>query len=158
MWSRMKKESVITAAMLILLTYTLGLSLISQAFPADQASKTLSNSGLIQIQTTPGLGVYSDSQCTTPLTSLSWGTLQPGGSQTRDCWIKNEDDTALTLSLLTSGWSPAAAENYLDLSWNYDSQPINPGASVEITLTLSVDASITGITTFSFDITIIGSV
>ena len=151
------KESVITGAMFILITYTLGLSLVSQAFPATQTTQTLSSTGSIQIQTTADIGVYSDVGCTTPLTSLSWGTLQPGGSQDRDCYIKNEGNTPLTLSLQTTGWNPAAAENYLDLSWDYNGAPIGAGAVIHVTFTLSVDSGITGVTTFSFDITIVGT-
>jgi hypothetical protein len=151
------KESIITGAMIILITYTLGLSLVSQAFPATQTTQTLSSTGSIQIQTTADLGVYSDPACTTPKTSLSWGTLQPGGSQTQDCYIKNEGNTALTLSLQTSSWSPSVAESYLDLSWDYNGNPINADAVVHVTFTLSVDSGITGVTTFSFDITIVGT-
>ena len=151
------KESIITGAMIILVTYTLGLSLVSQAFPATQTTQTLSSSGSIQIQTTADLGVYSDPACTIPLTSLSWGTLQPGGSQTHSCYIKNEGDTALTLSLQTTGWNPAIAENYLNLSWNYNGASIGAGAVIHVTFTLSVDAGITGVSTFSFDITIVGT-
>ncbi len=151
------KESMITGAMIILITYTLGLSLVSQAFPATQTTQTLSSSGTIQIQTTADLGVYADPACTTPKTSLAWGTLQPGGSQTQDCYIKNEGDTPLTLSLQTTGWSPAAAETYIHLSWDYNGASIGAGSVIHVTFTLSVDASITGVTNFSFDITIVGT-
>ena len=151
------KESIITGAMLILITYTLGLSLVSQAFPQAQTSKTLSSTGSIQIQTTVGIGVYSDSQCNNPLTSMSWGTLEPGGSQNVVCYIKNEGNTPTTLTMYASNWSPASAENYLTLNWNYDSNPIDIDVVVQITFTLTVSPDITGITTFSFDITIVGS-
>jgi hypothetical protein len=151
------KESIITGAMFILITYTLGLSLVSQAFPATQTTQTLSSTGSIQIQTSADIGVYSDPACNNPKTSLPWGTLQPGGSQTQDCYIKNEGNTALTLSLQTTGWNPAAAENYLDLSWDYNGNPIGADAVIHVTFTLSVDAGITGITSFSFDITIVGT-
>ena len=151
------KESIITGAMFILTTYTLGLSLVSQAFPATQTSQTLSSTGSIQIQTTADIGIYADSGCTTPLTGLPWGTLQPGGSQTYDVYIKNEGDTPLILSLQTSGWTPANAENYLDLSWNYNGAPIGADAVVHVTFTLTVDASIEGITSFSFDVNIVGT-
>ena len=151
------KESIITGAMLILITYTLGLSLVTQAFPASQATKTFSSSGAIQIQTTAGIGVYSNSQCSTQLSSILWGTLQPGGSQSDICYIKNEGNTPITLSLQASNWSPASASNYLALSWNYNNQPISPNQVVQVTLTLSVASNIAGITNFGFDITIIGS-
>ena len=141
------KESIITGAMLILITYTLGLSLVSQAFPAAQTSKTLSSTGSIQIQTTVGIGVYSDSQCNNALTSMSWGTLEPGGSQNVVCYIKNEGSAASTLSMYALNWDPEslATSNYLVLSWNYDSNPISPDAVVQITFTLTVSPDITGI-------------
>ena len=151
------KESIITSAMLILVTYTLGLSLVSQAFPAGQTTRTLSSTGAIQIQATAGIGVYSDQQGTTPLTSVPWGTLQPGGTKILTVYIKNEGSTSTTLSLETSNWNPTAAENYLGLGWNYNGDPINPDAVVQITFTLTVASNIEVITTFGFDITIVGS-
>jgi len=76
-----------------------------------------------------------------------------------DCYIKNEGNTPLTLSLQISGWSPVDAENYLDLNWDYNEAPIGAGAVIYVTFTLSVDAGITvtGIKSFSFDITIVGT-
>ena len=148
------KESVIIGAMLILVTYTLGLSLVGQAFPATQTSKTLSSTGTIE---TIGVGVYTDFQCNTPLSSIPWGTLEPGESQSVICYIKNEGDLPSTLSMYTSNWSPSTAEEYLTLSWNYSGQSINSGDAIQVTFTLTVDASIEGITSFSFDITIVGT-
>ena len=153
-----RKEALITGAMLILITYTLCLSLVTQAFPAGQAIKTFSSTGTIQIQTTAGIGIYSNSQCSNQLNSVSWGTLQPGGTQTATCYIRNEGNTPITLTLQVSNWNPAAASNYLALNWNYNNQPISPNQVVQVTLTLSVNPNIQGITTFGFDITIVGSV
>ena len=154
-----RKESIITGAMLILITYTLGLSLISQAFPATQTSQTISSSGSIQIQTTADIGIYSNSYCTIPMSSLAWGTLQPGGSQNIDCWIRNEGGTPLTLSMYISNWFPEslATSNHIVLSWNYDSTSIDPDVAVQVTLTLTVSSYISGITNFSFDISIVGT-
>jgi len=148
------KESVITGAILILITYTLGLSLVSQAFPAAQTSKTLSSTGTIE---TIGVGVYTTAQCSTAVTSIPWGTLEPGASQDFVCYIRNEGNSPTTLSLQTTNWSPSVAATYLDLDWDYDNQPISPDDSIEVTFTLTVDASIEEITSFSFDITIIGT-
>jgi hypothetical protein len=149
------KESIITGAMILLITYTLGLSLVSQAFPATQTTKTLSSAG--SIQTTADIGVYSDSGCQSPLSSMSWGTLEPGGSQAIVCYIKNEGTSALTLSMYPSGWNPANADDYLTLSWNYNGASINPDTAIQVTFTLYVDASIEGITSFSFDVNIVGT-
>ena len=149
------KEFIITSAMLILITYTLSLSLVSQAFPATQTSKTLSSTGSIQIQASPGIGIYSNSLCTQELSNIPWGTLEPGASQDIVLYIKNEGNVAITLNMQTDNWSPQSAEDYLTLSWNYNNQPLSAGSSIAVTLTLDVDGSITGITTFGFDIIII---
>ncbi|MBN2260328.1 MAG: hypothetical protein JW702_07270 [Clostridiales bacterium] len=151
------KEYMITGAMLILITYTLSLSIVSQAFSAEQTSTTLSNSGTIQIQTTQGIGIYSNQQCTTEQLSITWGTLEPGGNQSVICYIKNEGNTETVFSMQTSNWEPSNAADYITLSWDYDGQAINPEDTVEITFTLSVSPEITGITSFNFDITLIGS-
>lgn len=148
------KESMIAGAMVVLITYTLSLSLVSQAFPATQTSQTLSSTGSIQ---TIGVGVYTNYQCTTQLTSIPWGTLEPGESQNVQCYIKNEGTSPVTLSMYTSNWSPSSADNYLEFSWNYAGQSINPGSAIPVTLTLTVSANIEGITTFGFDITIVGT-
>lgn len=155
--SMKSKEFMITGAMVLLITYTLSLSVVSQAFSAGQSSTTFSSAGAIQIQATLGIGVYSDSQTNIPLTTVSWGTLQPGGSQNVIFYIKNEGNSATTLSLESSNWSSTAAETYLGLSWNDNGNPINPDAVVQITLTLTVDANIQGVENFNFDITIVGT-
>lgn len=151
------KEYIISIAMLGLITYTIGLSLVSQAYPAGQAVTKLSSGGTIQITTTEGLGVYSNYQCTEELTVLDWGTLEPGSIQTITIYVKNEGDSPATLSLETSNWIPSAASEYLTLNWNYYNQILNPDSNSQVILTLSVDQSIHGIENFSFDVSIIGN-
>ena len=151
------KEFIITGAMLVLITYTLSISLVSQALPASQTSTTFSSAGSIQIQTTPGIGIYSNNQCDEELTTVSWGTLQPGETIDVICYIQNEGDSPITLSLVTSNWLPTSASNYLALTWNYDNQPIAINDLTQITLTLSIASNIEGVTNFGFDITIVGS-
>jgi len=150
----MRKEYVITGSIIVLLTYTLGLSLVSQTLTAPQTSRTVSSTGSIL---TIGVGVYIDSICSTPLTSIPWGTLEPGQSQDIVCFIKNEGTSESTLSMYTSNWSPSDAEDYLNLSWDYSGVAINAGSVAQVTFTLNVDSSIEDISNFSFDITIVGT-
>lgn len=149
-----KKETILTGAIIIIAIYTLTVTLVSQAFPAVESTKTLSSSGTI---VTVGVGVYTSPSCSTPVTAIPWGALEPGESQNFVCYIRNEGSTPTTLSMYTSNWSPSAASNYLSLSWDYAGETINPDAVIQVTFTLTVSESITGITTFSFDITIVGS-
>ena len=126
-----------------------------QVFPAGQTSLALSSTG--SIQTTQGLRAYSNFECTSPQTAIEWGELEKGGSTSVTIYIKNEGDSPQTLSLVTSDWSPTSAADYLTISWNYDNQPLNPNGVVQVTLTLSVDSSIQGITTFGVNLLIVGS-
>jgi hypothetical protein len=148
------KESIIIGALLMLVTYTLALSLVGQAFPQASSSKTLSSSGTIE---TIGVSAYSDAAGSNHLTSIPWGTLAPGVSKNFTCYIRNDGNSPSTLSMYPSSWNPSNASNYLTLSWDYGGQSINPGSLVAVTFTLSVSASIEGITSFSFDITIAGT-
>ena len=148
------KELAIASATLILVTFTLALSLVGQALPPAQTSRTLSNAGAIKAI---GVGVYWDGTCTEVVSSIDWGTLEPGSNKNFTCYIRNEGNSPSTLSMYTSNWSPQNASNYINLSWDYDGQFLNPDEVAQVTFTLSVSASIDGITNFRFDITIVGS-
>jgi len=106
---------------------------------------------------TAGVGVYWDDECTNPVDSINWASVEPGGVKDRACYIRNEGNSAKVLSFETSNWNPSSAQNYMTLSWNYGGQFINPNDVVKVRFTLSVSNSITGITRYSFDITVIGS-
>jgi hypothetical protein len=138
---------------MIMLAFLSGF-IVSIAVSATQTSTTLSSVGALKAI---GVGVYWDSSFTNRTTAINWGTLDPGTQKSFTMYIRNEGNSAITLSQSTSNWNPSAASNYLTLTWNYNGQTINAGASVQVTLTLTVSASITGVSNFTFDITIVGS-
>jgi hypothetical protein len=148
------KEFVVAGATLTLVAYVLALSLVGQVLSAVQTSRTVSNAGTVK---TIGVGVYRDTACTNMLSSVDWGVLEPGSSENVSCYIRNEGSSVSTLSMYTSNWNPSNASGYMSLSWDYGEQSIDVDEVVQVTFTLSVDAGIEGITSFSFDITIVGS-
>ena len=103
------------------------------------------------------IDVYGDAACTQVISSVGWGEIEAGSSKNRVVYVKNNGDDGVSLSLLTENWSPSGASNYLQLSWDYDGSTIVSGEVRQITLTLSVSPSASGIDGFSFDIVIIGS-
>jgi len=103
------------------------------------------------------IDVYGDAACTQVISSVGWGEIEAGSSKTRVVYVKNNGDDGVSLSLLTENWNPSGASNYLQLSWDYDGSTIVSGEVRQITLTLSVSSSASGIDGFSFDIVIIGS-
>jgi hypothetical protein len=135
----------ITMVALILTVTTAGLLSVSQS---------VSSSGSI---TTVNVGVYSDSACTLPLTSINWGTISPGTTVTKTIYVKNTGNTQITLSMTTNGWSPTSANGPLTLTWNKEGTTLSAGISTAATLTLTVSSSISGITTFSVNIVISGT-
>jgi hypothetical protein len=146
-----RKEGIVVCAAAALVVYTLALSMLSPVMSAIQASKSVSNSGSVK---GIGVGIYSDQSCTSPVSSFNWGILDPGSNANKTIYIRNEGNTAATLSLATSNWNPATASSYMTLTWNYGGQTLSVNQVVQVKLTLSVSSSTTGITNFSFDITV----
>jgi hypothetical protein len=150
-----RKEFILVTAIVILITYTSTLLLVMQVFPAGQTTYSLASSG--SIKATEGIGVYSNLACTEPQTTIQWGELEKGGSANVIIYVKNEGDSLLTLSLVTSDWSPTSVADYLTISWNYNSQPLNPDSVVQITLTISVEPDAPTIPNFGVNLLIVGN-
>jgi hypothetical protein len=117
-------------------------------------STTLSSTGTI---TSVNVGVYSDSGCTQPLSSINWGSLAPGESTTRTIYLKNTGTAPVTLSMTTTSWTPSNANTYLSLTWNRESYSLTAGNTVQAILTLMASSSAGNITSFSVNIVITGT-
>jgi hypothetical protein len=128
--------------------------MLAQVLSATQISSTLSNQGTVK---TVGVGVYWDPGLANRTTVLEWGLLDPGSQKSFTVYIRNEGNSAVTLSQTTSNWNPTATSNYVTLNWNYNGQQVNSGGSVQVTFTLATSSNVNGIGTFSFDVTIVGS-
>lgn len=101
--------------------------------------------------------VYQNAACSVVLTRIDWGLLEPGQSKTVLCYLKSLSSVNAVLSLSTGGWNPAAAQNFLQLTWNREGYVLQPDQVLNASLTLQVDPSISGVQSFSFNITIIAT-
>jgi hypothetical protein len=146
-----KHEVKIAIATLILIGCALSLSMLSQVMSSMQTNMKISNQGTLKAV---GVGVYWDSGLTNKVSSIDWGLLEPGSNVNKTVYIRNEGNAAATLSMTTSNWNPSNASNYLTLTWNYGGQTLNVNEAIQVKFTLSALSSVTGITNFSFDITI----
>lgn len=113
--------------------------------------------GSIATIKTVDVGVYEDINCTTLVTTIDWGMVEPGESMNYSAFIRNEANVPITLALTTENWNPADASTWITLTWNYTGETLLVNEVIDVTLTLTVDAEITEISTFSFDIIITGS-
>jgi len=150
----LERGKAVAIAAFALVSYTLALCAVGQVMSMLQADTTVSNVGAVKAV---GVGVYWDLDCVDAVVSINWGTLEPGSIETVDVYIRNEGNSASTLSMYTENWTPTEASTYMTLDWDYSGQSLNPGEVVAVTFTLTVSSSIQGITSFSFDIVIVGS-
>ena len=145
----MRKASVVVAAVALLGTVlaltTLGLLSVNQSVPS---------SGTI---TSVNVGVYSDPGCTTNCTSISWGSISPGSVVTKTVYVKNTGTAQITLNMTSNSWSPPAANGPIALTWDKEGAVLTASQVATTTLTLTVSSSISGVTSFSFNIVITGS-
>lgn len=101
-----------------------------------------------------GCQVYSDPTLTTPLTLIDWGTMSPGDTKAVTMYVVNTGNTPALLSLSTAEWTPTQAQQHFTLTWNYTNTPLQPLTPLTLQLALTAKPTITGITDFSFTITI----
>jgi len=151
-----KKGKKMMLFLFIVASLVLNLFLLSTISGQLSTRTQMYSYGSIQIQTT-GIAAYRDAGCTTRASDVPWGTLKPGSSGQYVFYIKNEGTTSLNLFLNTENWSPANAANYITLSWNYNGQTVAPNQVIQVTLTLTVSQSISGINSFGFDIVLTGT-
>jgi hypothetical protein len=97
------------------------------------------------------VGVYSNSACTNPLTTINWGSVGPGEEKQFTCYVKSLSNVPTTLTLGAANFNSTQASQYLSLSWNRQGYNVAPGEIVTATLTLHVDQAVQGLAGFSFD-------
>ena len=131
-----------------------GIMMLASVLALMQSNRSFSNNGTI---TTVNVGAYQDSSCTQVLSSIDWGNVVPGSSSSRTVYVKNTGNAPISLNITLNTWNPSNAGSYMNLTWNQERTVLNVGNSVATLLVLSVSASVTGITSFSFNATITGT-
>jgi hypothetical protein len=101
-----------------------------------------------------GVGIYWDQGCTNRTLSLDWGLIEPGSNSTVMVYVRNEGDSAVSLWIATSNWTPSVALGYITLTWTYSGTILSADEVIPMELNLNVSPTVSGITDFSFDIVI----
>ena len=134
---------VMLAAICILTIVVLGI--ITAGFGS---SKTIVYGSSVQ---GVGVGIYWNQACTNSTLSLNWGLIKAGSNNTLTVYIKNEINSAASLLLGTSNWTPSTSLRYISLNWNYSGQVLRVDQVIPLELTLTVSPTINKITDFSFN-------
>jgi hypothetical protein len=77
--------------------------------------------------------------------------MDAGSTNNLTVYIRNEVNSAASLSLGTSNWTPSASSNYISLNWNYSGQALRVDQVIPLELTLTVSHTIIEITDFRFN-------
>ncbi len=134
----------------------IGVALTLTTFAALSANLNLSSGGTVSASA--NLGVYSDSGCTQSLSNINWGTLTAGSIVSQVIYIKNTSSgLSLSLNMTTSNWNPSTANGPITVTWNQQGTDLQPGQSVEATITLTVSSSEVNLNNFSVQINIGGT-
>lgn len=129
-------------------------AIIVTALGALSASYPFNNTATIKAV---GVSIYWYSNGTSPVTTIDWGTIAAGESVAKTVYIRNNGTVPVVLNMTTSEWTPSTAANYITVTWNCSNYFLSAGHVVGATLNLNVNSTISGITNFSFRITITGT-
>jgi hypothetical protein len=69
--------------------------------------------------------------------SIVWGDLYIGDSKSTSIFVESTSNVPVKLIYNVSDWFPPAISQYLNLYWDYDGAPLNPGQTISIKLTLT---------------------
>jgi hypothetical protein len=127
--------------------------------PSPTISSTLTATPIPTSSPSPAakIAIYSSVSCVTALSSINWGQLTPGTTQSMTVYVRNEGNAAATLSKSLTNWSPSSLESYLSLDWNYGGQSLATSAVVAVALKLTVLATTPAMASFGFDTVITGT-
>ena len=151
MESFLKNKGKIALVILALVSCALATGILGTVLSSTQTSGIISNVGSVK---GIGVGIYWGSACTNRTSSINWGSLDPGSNKTVTVYVRNEGNAVATLSKAEQNWNPSAASNYMTLSWNYAGQTLSVNQVFQVKLTLIVSSTVSGITNFSFDLTV----
>jgi len=150
----MKRRLFVIVSVLAIAALALSLSALYPAMSESQRrypKKPVPGRGLIK---STDFGIYADQACTTPISSINWGILDPSSTVNRTVYIRNEGNAVAGLGMTLSNWNPVNAADYITFTWDYAGQTLDVGRVTQITLTLYIRENIQGITNFTFDMTI----
>lgn len=118
------------------------------------AHRRIPNAGNVK---TVGVGVYWNSTCTSNVTSVDWGFLEPGATANVTIYIRNEGNIPVVLNVTADNWNPTSARDNIALTWNREGYVLNADSVIQAVLTLSVSSDISEVESFNFDILITGT-
>jgi hypothetical protein len=94
--------------------------------------------------------------------TIHWNPMYIGSSENTSFYVRSISNVPVILGYSVTGWDPPGINSFLNLSWNYDQEPLLRNQTIFLTLTLSSQSSsdfanylvTNNVTAFSFTIEI----
>jgi hypothetical protein len=150
-------KKIVTATILLLIFVT-SISLVNPVISKKSNNNGKNSSSNGAIKEVASIEIYWDSKGTNRVTSISWGSLEPGTEKTITIFVRNLEKNKINLNYYTSNWMPSEITDYLTLKWDYNGQTIEFRETVQVIFTLVVSENTQSGGDFDFDITIVGSI
>jgi hypothetical protein len=110
---------------------------------------------------TLGVKAYWDQNLQNQTTGIQWGTVQLGQTYNVTFYLQSTSNVPVILEMTSTNWTylemnnmiaagPTNSTSYMNISWNYNYQTLNPNEIIETTLALTTDNS-TNFITFLVD-------
>lgn len=150
---RRSKKTVLL--IIVVAAVTLFLSAVVSILLDHGSSITLPSIGNIH---TIGVKAFWDPNLQNQTRSIQWGTVYTGQSYNVTLYVQSISNVPTTLEMTTANWTfintnstiaagPTENTPYINLTWNYNNQTLNPNETIQTTLTLTTDSS-SGFITF----------
>jgi len=147
------KPKILTALLILvaLLIVTSAWAVIVSITPRSK-EKTVSTAGVLAIG---DFGIYWELNCSNVATFIDWGTIDVGANSSVTVYVRHEGTVPFVLNYTLSNWNPANASDFITFSWDYDNRTLDIDNVMSLNLSVEVSPLTTGITNFSFDITVV---
>lgn len=137
-----------------LILITLALAFITVTYALLYHSVMVHNIADIK---TVNVEVFQDVDLTVVLTEIDWSILEPGENKTFTGYILSDSNIPIVLGMEVQNWNPINSSDYITCTWDLEDVTLGSGESRAMTFTLTIDAAISGIEHFEFDL-VVGSI
>jgi hypothetical protein len=101
---------------------------------------------------TVGVKAFWDLALQNQTATIQWGTVYTGSSYNITLYLQSTSNVQTILGLATTNWTytnanntivsgPAESTPYINLTWNYNNETLEPNETIQTTLTLTTDGS-----------------
>lgn len=99
-------------------------------------------------------GLYFDVDCTEKVSTLNWGSLEPGSHNILTIYVRNVGSRSSIVRLSSRNWTPSKLDASTYLSWNLENATVKPNEIRRAELTLHIGDNMFSVSELNFEVII----